>query len=416
MSLIFPINDIYKEKNNNINNNILSSNNNTNITKIITTSNNQNSEKTSLQEIFSSRNELFLNEYYKLQNLHFSATCFVRPHLLYHEGRILVTDKKLLVIKKTTKKNLFKNSKQRKKNLTQQKLEQYNISHPIVSLDFDLISARLITYKSQKKFNIIILGNPNLNKPTSTIYFSMSNSSEKLFSDIIKLISKSIFLSSGFKYNLFGVSMRKFFYRDYFIKINVFEEIAKTGDILLFKGFQKHSKCQRTFTRADYDHVALLVRQGTILYVFESTGNDGVKLRNWKDFRINLWNLLYDKISFRQILIDKEIIKNVDEFMKNNNVKCNEFIKMTKGLKYTLSGCGFCCKCSMKKYGKNKKWGDFKGYFCSQLVAAAYNHMGLLTNDIDVGYYLPGNFSRDYDLELKKGIELSVEYIIDFTE
>ena len=392
MSLIFPINDIHKEEKNN------------------------NDENLILKDILSSRNELFLKEYYKIQNIHFSATCNVKAHILFHEGRIMVTDKKLLVIKKSSNKNVYINSKQRKKYLTQQKLDQYNISHPIVSLDFDLISARIITFKSQKKFNIIILGSHDLKKEnTKTIYFSMHNSSDKIFNEIIKLISKAIYLSRGFKYNLFEVSLRKNFYKDYFLKNDVFEGIAKTGDILLFRGFEKHSKCQRSLTGADYDHVALLVRQGLILYVYESTGKDGVKLRPWRDFRMNLWNLLYDKMSFRQLIIDKEKI-NVTEFQKNIEIKCNEFIKMTKGLKYTLSGCGFCCKCSMKKYGKDKKWGEYKGYFCSQLVAAAYNHMGLLTDDIDIGYYLPGSFSKDYDLELKKGIELSVEYIIDFSE
>ena len=392
MSLIFPINDIYKEEKKNNDENII------------------------LKDILSSRNELFLKEYYKIQNLHFSATCNVKAHILYHEGRIMVTDKKLLVIKKTTNKNSYINSKKRKKYLTQQKLDQYNISHPIVSLDFDLISARIITFKSQKKFNIIILGSNNLEKEnTKTIYFSMENSSDKLFNEMIQLISKAIYLSRGFKYNLFEVSLRKYFYKDYFLKVDVFEEIAKTGDILLFRGFQKHSKCQRSFTGADYDHVALIVRQGIILYVYESTGKDGVKLRAWRDFRVNLWNLLYDKITFRQLIVDKEKI-NVQEFEKNKEIKCTEFIKMTKGMKYTLSGCGFCCKCNMKKYGKDKKWGEYKGYFCSQLVAAAYNHMGLLTDEIDIGYYLPGSFSKDYDLELKNGIELSVEYIIDFSE
>ena len=139
MSLIFPINDIYKDEKNNIKN-----------------------ENLILKDILTSRNELFLKEYYKIQNIHFSATCKVKAHLLFHEGRIMITDKKLLVIKKTTKKNVYINSKERKKYLTQQKLEQYNISHPLVSLDFDLISAHIITFKSQKKFNIIILGSNNL--------------------------------------------------------------------------------------------------------------------------------------------------------------------------------------------------------------------------------------------------------------
>ena len=50
---------------------------------------------------------------------------------------------------------------------------------------------------------------------------------------------------------------------------------SNSCDILIFKGFKISSKCQRFFTRADYDHVALLIRKDGILYVYESTSDEG---------------------------------------------------------------------------------------------------------------------------------------------
>jgi hypothetical protein len=45
---------------------------------------------------------------------------------------------------------------------------------------------------------------------------------------------------------------------------------AKTGDILLFRGFHNGAKCQRFFTRADFDHAALLIKRNEYLEMYES--------------------------------------------------------------------------------------------------------------------------------------------------
>jgi hypothetical protein len=45
---------------------------------------------------------------------------------------------------------------------------------------------------------------------------------------------------------------------------------AKTGDIILFKGFHPGAKCQRFFTRADLDHVGLLIKRNGYLEMYES--------------------------------------------------------------------------------------------------------------------------------------------------
>lgn len=51
--------------------------------------------------------------------------------------------------------------------------------------------------------------------------------------------------------------------------------MSDTGDILLFRGCTLSAKLQRSFTRSEYDHVALLLRYSNgSIYVFESTGQE----------------------------------------------------------------------------------------------------------------------------------------------
>jgi len=45
---------------------------------------------------------------------------------------------------------------------------------------------------------------------------------------------------------------------------------AKTGDIILFKGYHPSAKCQRCFTRAEFDHAALLIKRHEYLEMYES--------------------------------------------------------------------------------------------------------------------------------------------------
>ena len=58
---------------------------------------------------------------------------------------------------------------------------------------------------------------------------------------------------------------------------NDFRSKAKTGDLLIFRGFECPARCQRCFTGAHYDHIALLYKKHDVLFVYESTSKD-VKL------------------------------------------------------------------------------------------------------------------------------------------
>lgn len=64
----------------------------------------------------------------------------------------------------------------------------------------------------------------------------------------------------------------------YFMFEEQFCERAKTGDLLIFRGFEFGARCQRLFTGSQYDHVALLVKRNNILNVYESTSKDVSKI------------------------------------------------------------------------------------------------------------------------------------------
>ena len=128
------------------------------------------------------------------------------------------------------------------------------------------------------------------------------------------------------------------------------------------------------------------------------------------------WDLLYEKMVFRQLILDKFIIENKNEFYEELNKNVDEFINSTKGKGYSLKDIQLCCHGKMKEHQRENKWDKQHGFFCSQLVAAAYHKCGLISDNINAGHYLPGTFSRYSDMKLEKGCSLSPEYIIDFSE
>ena len=145
---------------------------------------------------------------------------------------------------------------------------------PIVSLNFDLVTAKLIYKKSRRSFKILVLG------CDIDFEFDLSKtSSEEVYLQIVRLIQASISTSQGNAMNMIGVCLRPNFYNDYFISYHEFPSRAKSGDILIFRGLECPAKCQRCFTQADYDHVGVLYLKNSTLFVYESTSKDGVKLR-----------------------------------------------------------------------------------------------------------------------------------------
>ncbi|POM78259.1 Hypothetical protein PHPALM_4230 [Phytophthora palmivora] len=73
------------------------------------------------------------------------------------------------------------------------------------------------------------------------------------------------------------VAMRS--YRRQILHLQVLEFYTRPGDLILFNGRAKASTLQRSMTRAEWDHVAIVVpaHEGGNLQLLEATG-DGVTL------------------------------------------------------------------------------------------------------------------------------------------
>ena len=244
--------------------------------------------------------------------------------------------------------------------------------------------------------------------------FHIMNNNNKIFRTLITLLQRNIVESKGYKNNLFDISIKPNFYRTYFIKESEFEERANTGDILIFKGFKMSSKCQRFFTQADYDHVALLIRKNLILYVYESTLEEGCILRPWREFIENIWNLLYDKMAYRELMIDAKNYLEKTNIRNRLQILCEEFYNCTKNKNYYVNLKKIICGSRFKKDKNNTDWKNKKGFSCSALVISSYIKMEIVPYLKNVDEILPGDFSQDSKMIFNHRFSLSPEYIIDF--
>lgn len=321
-------------------------------------------------------------------------------------------DKKNIYIINNNKKNTKSKSKEDNFLNHQNFLKKlYDIYHPILHLNFDLVSCNISVNKNDFKFYIRVLSLKNF-----TFKFQLKNKDIKLFNIITNKILISIKNSRGYFNNLFEVSLRKDFYSQYFMKLGEFEYYAKTGDILLFRGFECSAKLQRFYTKSIYDHVAILFRKNGILYVYEATAKDGCKSRPWRKFINYLWFLLYDKMVYRKLLINVDDDEEKKKIKMNIENKFDIFLKETdKVKKYSLKFCSIMCGSEPTESQKNNEWKKKKGFSCSSLIAAAYLTMNIIKYDKNVNEILPGNFSYDQQIELNQPFELGPEIIIDFS-
>ena len=386
-----------------------------------------------IKDILSKRKHTFIKEYLKMNSISISTTCSVKTDNVYKTGQLILKNSKLII-------NQYESNKTEQKRINNSINQHVDILFPIFFIDFNMVTCELVVHKTKQKFRLIILGK-NLKKKDydnnddfiykyRVVKFAMLYQSKEVFNLICENINKSIILSYGSKYNIFSISIRNNFCKEYFINYKKFALEANSGDIILFKGYSNDSKFQRFLTGADYDHVGIMVKNKYGLNLYESTGKDGAKLRPWEDFIIYYWYLLYDVMSFRKLKIDDETkklyileqnngekIEDINDNKKLNekfyfyfNKKIDEFISKSEHKKYYFSKIGYFCHSKMKKKSLIRE-----SYSCSELIGALYYYVGIITDELEASNYLPGHFSRNGEVAFKKGFQLGEEYIIDFS-
>jgi len=178
--------------------------------------------------------------------------------------------------------------------------------------------------------------------------------------------------------------------------------VCNTGDIMLFASKGVRGSIIRAFTGADYDHVGLILKfKDNQLGVLETLGNTGAQVTNYQGFISEKWHEQYNAIVVRHLSA------HVDESMAK---QIEEFVKVIRGRKYDWS-----LMRAVRGQEKHNLEDERRVFFCSELVAQAYKHVGLLRASLDASAYVPGSFGVRNHLVLMKGANLGEERFIDFS-
>ena len=108
----------------------------------------------------------------------------------------------------------------------------------------------------------------------------------------------------------------------------------------------------------------------------------------WNIFKILFFNLVYEKIAFRQLIYEN---KNEEQIIEE---KCKNFFKLIEGKNYYLSISTFLCCQKPDTYEFEKKFEESKGFSCSALAAALYIKIGLTKLQKSIHSIKPGDFEQ----------------------
>ena len=291
----------------------------------------------------------------------------------------------------------------------------YDLSHPLICLNFNLLSCKLLLNKTidnktnNNEIQILILGSK------SKISFYIKN--YEVYKRFVYIIGQKIFNSEGYKMNKMGLCLRNNnFYKDIYISTAEFESTAKTGDMLLFITMDCISDVQKFFTRDQYDHIALVVINEGELEILEATSNEKCNLLKWRRFKFNLYNLIFKKIVLRRLNIEEKDPKKVIEIRNNIEENTKTFIKKILKKEYEMSLLKMAFSAKPEEYEIKGEWEKGSGYCCSALNAAFYVYNGIMKLEKSVHSIRPGDFEQDKNrLTLMPGFSFGPEKIIEFS-
>ena len=304
------------------------------------------------------------------------------------------------------------------KNINKEKIKdnyilknKYNLSSPLLCLNFNLLSCILLINKNNiNEFQIMILGRNDR--------FSFVLNDKETFNKYVFLIQSLINSTQGSKENKIGLSIKNYiFYKEIYITPYDFEREAKTGDLLLFKTIDTCADCQRFFTCDSYDHVAIILIKNKKIYLFESTSIGKCDTLSWNSFKQLFFNLVYHKIAYRKLNYENSNYKKRKENLKTLEENIKLFTEEIKGKDYYLSIPRFLCCKKPDSYEYDKDWKQSRGFCCSALAAALYIKLGVVKLEKSVHSTRPGDFEQDRNrLVFEEGYSLGPEKIIEFSE
>mmetsp|Transcript_4208 Transcript_4208/g.5618 ORF Transcript_4208/g.5618 Transcript_4208/m.5618 type:complete len:346 (+) Transcript_4208:200-1237(+) len=200
------------------------------------------------------------------------------------------------------------------------------------------------------------------------------------------------------------------------------------GDVVLYYTKQYGAKLQRLVTRSRFDHIGILViwekcsddccpaalkesRKSAGIKAWHTLEADatGVTLYRFTPALIKAYN---GTCCIRHLKFDDKVVNDCTR--KKMEQDLHSFIEEMYGRPYEKHALEMIKAANM--FGGNKKE-DLSSVFCSELVAAAYRRMGILSEGRTCNSYIPGDFASTAKtkrrIKLVNGAHLEDEIYID---
>jgi len=176
-------------------------------------------------------------------------------------------------------------------------------------------------------------------------------------------------------------------------------EILQEGDIVLMKTEGLLQGLTRAFTHGAYDHCGIVVpspvEEGGNEWALLEATVEGVHFYGLRR-RLLSWDLSHAKVVVRRLMFGRSA---------QTRAVLRDFCLEVDGKPYGLS--------PIKIFRRNST--DSKeSYFCSELVARAYQQLQLLPADVACCDFLPVSFSQSNRLQLLQGAYLDDEILVEF--
>lgn len=192
----------------------------------------------------------------------------------------------------------------------------------------------------------------------------------------------------------------------------------KTGDILLFSGKGGISEGIKFFTVSKWSHVGMVYRfsdpndpKGSV-FCWESTTLSNLADADTGKLTKGVQRVELSERLERCFAAGYEIsVRSLSSPLSDNMIRVlNDFRHEVSGRPYEKDKIELMKSAYDGIFGGNKE--DLSSLFCSELVAEAYQRMGLLTEKLPSNEYTPKNFSSEKSLSLELGYSLSNETAI----
>ncbi|MCB1885938.1 MAG: hypothetical protein KDG89_18480 [Geminicoccaceae bacterium] len=187
--------------------------------------------------------------------------------------------------------------------------------------------------------------------------------------------------------------------------------LLKTGDLVLFAGRGGVSAWIRWFTRSPWTHIGMVVRQEPMdsLFVWEST-----TLSTAKDVSSGALRRGVQLAGLRERILayDGEIaVRRLSRGLGRRRLaRLGVLRNQFAGRPYEESKLELLKAAADILLPENRE--DLTSLFCSELVAEAYQTMGLLDERKPSNEYVPGDFAADRLPRLRGGFVLGAEEMV----